>query len=345
MMLYHVASDATSGSVGDNPTIGTAADTTDEKGVFMLGSSNPVFGSINREVQRGGVATASFGPGFAQGGYQQGGYQQGGYGGYNANTFSQAGMAQQGMMGGYGQYAGFQAQAAGGERPMTIDDVVTKAAITLGAIVVVAALSFFAAVNGGPGVAGALALVGGLGGFATVLVATLGRKMGSAAVTLIYALFEGLFVGAVSLIIPSAYQVQGASIMGLIGQAVLATLAVFFGMLVVYKTGAIRVTPRFTRFLATAIIGVLVLMLANFVGAVFFDFNPLRDGGPIAIIFSLVCIGLAAFSFLVDFDNADRLVRAGAPAKMAWGVALGLAVTLVWLYTEFLRLLSILNNR
>ena len=67
---------------------------------------------------------------------------------------------------------------------------------------------------------------------------------------------------------------------------------------------------------------------------------PLRDGGMLSIIFSLVCIGLAAFSFLIDFDQADRLVRAGAPAQYAWGVALGLAVTLVWLYTEILRLLS-----
>ena len=82
------------------------------------------------------------------------------------------------------------------------------------------------------------------------------------------------------------------------------------------------------------------MALANFVGAIFFDFNPLRDGGPLAIIFSLVCIVLAALSFLTDFDQADRLIRAGAPAKQAWGVALGLAVTLVWLYTEILRLLS-----
>lgn len=81
-------------------------------------------------------------------------------------------------------------------------------------------------------------------------------------------------------------------------------------------------------------------MVGNLFGALLFGFNPLRDGGVMAIIFSLVCIGLAAFSFLLDFDNADRLVRAGAPAKMAWGVALGLAVTLVWLYVEILRLMS-----
>ena len=66
----------------------------------------------------------------------------------------------------------------------------------------------------------------------------------------------------------------------------------------------------------------------------------LRDGGPIAIVFSLLCIGLAAFSFLIDFDAADQMIRAGAPEKAAWGIALGLTVTLVWLYLEILRLLS-----
>jgi hypothetical protein len=67
-------------------------------------------------------------------------------------------------------------------------------------------------------------------------------------------------------------------------------------------------------------------------------------GGTIAIIFSLVCIGIAAFSFLLDFDQADQLIRAQAPEKAAWGVALGLTITLVWLYVEILRLLSYFNN-
>ena len=70
----------------------------------------------------------------------------------------------------------------------------------------------------------------------------------------------------------------------------------------------------------------------------------LRSGGPIAIIFSLVCIGLAAFSFLIDFDAADQMIRAGAPEKAAWGIALGLTVTLVWLYIEILQLLSYFNS-
>ncbi|MBX4421003.1 Bax inhibitor-1/YccA family protein, partial [Mycobacterium tuberculosis] len=87
--------------------------------------------------------------------------------------------------------------------------------------------------------------------------------------------------------------------------------------------------------LFAGLIGVMVLMLGNLIiGLLIGGAGVLRDGGPIAIIFSLVCIALAAFSFLVDFDAADRLSRAGAPSRAGWGVALGLTVTLVWLYVE-----------
>ena len=92
------------------------------------------------------------------------------------------------------QNSGYGDEAA---RPMTVDDVVTKTGITLGVIIVAAAINFgLGMVN--PGIAMALTLVGGIGGFITVLVASFGKKWGSAAVTLIYAVFEGLFVGGFS---------------------------------------------------------------------------------------------------------------------------------------------------
>jgi uncharacterized YccA/Bax inhibitor family protein len=134
----------------------------------------------------------------------------------------------------------------------------------------------------------------------------------------------------------------------MIGEAVLGTLGVFFGMLFVYKTGAIRVTPKLTRMVVAALFGAVFLMLGNFLLALFGVGHGtglgLRSGGPIAIIFSLVMIGIAAFSFLIDFDAADQMIRAGAPEKAAWGIALGLTVTLVWLYLEILRLLSYFQN-
>ena len=293
----------------------------------MRSSSNPVFSSLSESSARGAT---QFG-GANRAAFQQGQYGQQGFGG-------QAGYGQLGYDQGFGAP---QAHAGVGSdadmRPMTIDDVVTKTSITLGVIGVVAIVAFFLA-NSNPALALPLLLVGGIGGFITVLVATFGKKMDSAPVTMIFAVFEGLFVGAVSMVFTFDIADAGAGV--LIGQAVLATFGVFAGMLFVYKTGAVRVTPKFTRFMTAALIGVLVLMLGNLFGHLLFGFNPLRDGGPIAIVFSLICIGIAAFSFLLDFDNADRLIRAGAPAKMAWGVALGLAVTLVWLYIEILRLMS-----
>ena len=178
---------------------------------------------------------------------------------------------------------------------------------------------------------------------ALVLVATFGRKQDNPAIVLSYAALEGLFLGAFSFVMANVI-VSGVSAGALIGQAILGTIGVFVGMLIVYKTGAIRVTPKFTRMLVAGMVGVLVLMLGNLVLGMFGvgggEGMGLRSGGPLAIVFSLVCIAIAAFSFLLDFDAADQMIRAGAPEKAAWGVALGLTVTLVWLYIEILQLLS-----
>lgn len=280
----------------------------------MRESSNPVFRSLPK--QQGGFA--QFGPGIA-GATQQVGYQAEPY-----TTAPQTGVS----------------------RPLTIDDVVTKTGITLGVLSVVAAISYFI-VGGNPGLAMPFTLVGALGGLALVLVATFGRKQDNPAIVLSYAALEGLFLGAISWVFGNVV-VAGGNAGALITQAVLGTLGVFFGMLVVYKTGAIRVTPKFTRFLVASMVGVLVLMLGNFVLSMFGvgggEGMGLRSGGTLAIIFSLVCIGIAAFSFLLDFDSADQMIRAGAPEKAAWGVALGLTVTLVWLYLEILRLLTYFQN-
>ena len=214
-----------------------------------------------------------------------------------------------------------------------------------------AAVSFFMVVSN-PALAMPLTLVGALGGLVLVLVATFGRKQDSPPLVLSYAVLEGLFLGAISFLL--TFQVSGGggrsvSAGAMIGEAILGTLGVFFGMLVVYKTGAIRVTPKFTRMVVAALFGVLALMLGNFVLALFGVGGGtglgLRSGGPLAIIFSLVCIGIAAFSFLIDFDAADQMIRAGAPERAAWGIALALTVTLVWLYLEILRLLSYFQNR
>ncbi|SEH67664.1 Uncharacterized membrane protein, YccA/Bax inhibitor family [Mycolicibacterium rutilum] len=283
----------------------------------MRESSNPVFRTLPK----------------TQGGYAQFGTGAAAYGTQAVHTDPYA-----------TQYP--DQQQAGVARPLTIDDVVTRTGITLAVLSAVAVVSYFLVAQN-IGLAMPFTLVGALGGLVLVLIATFGRKQDNPGIVLSYAALEGLFLGAFSFVVANL-MVSGVSAGALISQAVLGTIGVFAGMLVVYKTGAIRVTPKFTRFIVASLFGVVALMLGNLVLGLFGvgggEGLGLRSGGPIAIIFSLICIGLAAFSFLIDFDAADQMIRAGAPEKAAWGIALGLTVTLVWLYIEILRLLSYFNS-
>lgn len=215
------------------------------------------------------------------------------------------------------------------ERFLTVDDVVMKTG-TLLVLAVVAgfATAWFELY--------ALALPAMIVGFVLSLIVIF-KKAISPPLVMAYAIAEGIFLGAITGVFNQWYP-------GIAAQAIVGTLGVFAGMLVVYKTGAIRVTPRLTKMIIGGIVGVAVLMLFNLVMSMFGVNTGLRDGGALAIIFSIVCIALAAFSFLLDFDAIDQAIKQGAPAKTSWYFAFGLMVTLVWLYLEILRLLSYLRN-
>ena len=229
----------------------------------------------------------------------------------------------------YDPYAAPSPYAATTTRYMTMDDVVMKTGITF-LVTVLSAAAVWAL----PGTTGwALALPAVLVGLVLGLVISF-KTITNPAAILAYAAVEGVFLGAIS----EAFEQEWG---GIVMQAVIGTFGVFAGMLVVYKTGAIRVTPKLTRWIIGALVGVLVLMFANIIASFFVTGGlGLRDGGPWAIVFSLVVIGVAAFSLLLDFDMADEAIRRGAPAKFAWYIAFGLLVTVVWLYLEILRLLS-----
>jgi uncharacterized YccA/Bax inhibitor family protein len=230
-------------------------------------------------------------------------------------------------------YAAPSPYAATTTRYMTMDDVVTKTGVSFLVMVIAAA-----AVWSLPGTTGwGIALPAVLVAFVLGLVIAF-KQIAHPAATLSYAALYGAALGAISEAFNLIYP-------GIVTQAVIGTFGVFAGMLVVYKTGAVRVTPKFTRWLIGAMIGVLVLIVVNLIASFFTPGGlGLRDGGPLAIVFSLVVIAIAAFSLLLDFDMADEAIRRGAPAKFAWYIAFGLLVTVVWLYLEILRLLSYLQS-
>jgi uncharacterized YccA/Bax inhibitor family protein len=218
-------------------------------------------------------------------------------------------------------------------RYMTMDDVVQKPGLSFLVTVLAAAV-----VWARPGQAAwGLALPAVLVAFVLGLVIAF-KQIANPATTLAYGALYGVALGAISEAFNTIYP-------GIVVQALIGTFGVFFGMLVVYKTGAIRVTPKLTRWIVGAMFGVLALVLVNLIASFFTPGGlGLRDGGPLAIVFSIVVIGIAAFSLLLDFDMADEAIRRGAPAKFAWYVAFGLLVTVVWLYLEILRLLSYLQD-
>lgn len=230
-------------------------------------------------------------------------------------------------------YAAPSPYAATTTRYMTMDDVVTKTGLSFLVTVLAAAVTWAM-----PGdAAWGLAIPAVLVAFVLGLVIAF-KQIANPFATLAYGALYGVALGAISEAFNTVYD-------GIVMQAVIGTFGVFAGMLVVYKTGAIRVTPKLTRWIVGALIGVLALVVVNLVAGFFIEGGlGLRDGGPLAIVFSLVVIGVAAFSLLLDFDMADEAIRRGAPAKFAWYIAFGLLVTVIWLYLEILRLLSYLQS-
>ena len=204
---------------------------------------------------------------------------------------------------------------------VTMDDVVMRTATLFAVLVAVGAFAWGA---NNPG----LALVGFLGGFVLAMVNIFSKKV-RVPLIVAYAAAQGLALGTVSRIYNEAYS-------GIVGQAVIGTLCAFGGILLAYRSGKIRVTPKFTRILIGSLIGYVVFSLITvFTG---------RPGGSLGLLIAVGAVALATFFLVLDFDQIERTIAAGAPQQESWRMAFGLMVTIVWLYMEVLRLLSILRN-
>ena len=214
---------------------------------------------------------------------------------------------------------------------MTMDDVVTRTGITLGLVIVAAAVSWIAGLSLG------VAVVAALVAMVLALVQSFKRRP-SPALIMAYAGFEGLFLGSLSNHINQ--YVNGAAM-----QAVLGTLAVFAGVLFMYKARIIRVNQRFTRFVMAAAIGFMLLMSVNLLFMVFGGGDGLgfRSGG-LGILFGIAGIVLGACFLALDFKQVEDGIAYGAPREESWLAAFGLTLTLVWIYLEFLRLVAILQG-
>ena len=291
-------------------------------------SRNPVFSrrGFSRDNGYAGFNTAPQAGGPAVG--TQGNPYAGG------NPYAQNPYAQQDLQ----QGAPPQAPATTGR--MTMDDVVLRTGTTLGTLIVTAALAWAllpvddANINRSYGIAIGSALIA----MVLAFVQSFKRKPVPALI-LSYAALEGVFLGVISSVVDNRIA-SGAAM-----QAVIGTMAVFAGVLIAYRAGWIRVNRRFYGFVMAAALGFVLLMAVNLLFAVFGGGDGLGfRSGPLGIFFGVVGIILGACFLALDFKQVEDGIAYGAPKEEAWLAAFGLTLTLVWIYMEFLRLISILNS-
>jgi uncharacterized YccA/Bax inhibitor family protein len=303
----------------------------------MALGGNPIFNGKNF---RGATQAPPVPQAYGQNQYGQNPYGQGGYGQTPVmdapGRAAQQNMTQDQLQQMYNRPAAGPAETG----RMTYDDVIVRTAACLGAVMAGAAVTLFVSMP----LASMLMIVGALGGFVLALVNTF-KKQPSPALILAYAGLEGLFLGGLTRILDGMFPGVGL-------QAVIGTLSVFAVTLLLFRSGKVRATPKAMRFFMIAMIGYAVFALVNMVmvwtGAVQSPFGLSTSiqifGIPLGVFIGILAIGLAAFSLIMDFTSIEAGVRAGAPERFSWTAAFGLTVTLVWLYVEIIRLLSILRG-
>lgn len=174
-------------------------------------------------------------------------------------------------------------------------------------------------------------------GLISVIVASIKPHLAKFAAP-VYALAEGVVVGAISRAYSEAYS-------GIVMQAIGTTAGVFVVMLLLYRSRVITVNDKFRRIIMGAMLGLMAFYLISFVLGIFGGMPSfINDASPMGIGFSVFVAGLAAFNLALDFDTIERGVANKLPAHMEWFCALGVTVTLVWLYLEILRLLAKLRE-
>jgi uncharacterized YccA/Bax inhibitor family protein len=232
-------------------------------------------------------------------------------------------------------------------RRMTIDSVVQKTAFTL-VVVIAAAIATWVYIgdiqNTGDlqsqtnlSQLSAALLIGSGGAFILSLVNSFKRVI-SPALVLGFAALEGIALGALS----KMFEVYFGD--GIVMQAVVGTFAAFAGTLAAYKFFDIQVGNRFRTFVIAAMFGMVGLSLLELVLSMVGLPIGLFGTGGMGLLFAIIGLVLGIFMLILDFDFVENGVRAGLPEHESWRAAFALTVSLVWIYTNLLRILAIMRG-
>ena len=233
-----------------------------------------------------------------------------------------------------------QARIGVGQQSMTVQGTVNKTLVLLAVLLATAIWSWsMAASPSFRGMMPAALMISAIGGLVLAL-ATSFKPQWAPVTAPLYAAFEGVFLGIVSVYFEMRYP-------GIVMKAVGLTFGVMLAMLMGYKSRFLQATPGLRKGLIIAMGGLMLFYAVVWIASMFHVVPPgfINGGGPLGIAFSLFVVGLAAMSLVLDFDFIESAAREGIDKKMEWYGAFALMVTLIWLYVEILRLMSKLNSR
>ena len=225
-------------------------------------------------------------------------------------------------------------KVAAGDATMTVNGTATKTLVLL----LVTTFSAGVVWVSDPAQYRGIMMIGAIGGLIMALATTF-KPMWAPVTGPLYAVLQGMALGAVSAIYNASYK-------GLPMMAVAATMVTAILMFALYRTRIIKVTDRMRSVASMALLGLLGTYLLQFILGLFGVQMPFINGnGILGIGFSLLATGLASFFLLLDMDQVERMSNSRLPKSMEWYGAFSFLVTLVWLYLEMLRLLSKLTRR
>ena len=177
-------------------------------------------------------------------------------------------------------------------------------------------------------------MYGGIGGGLLFAIITIFKKKWAPITAPLYAIAEGFFLGGISAFMKQKFP-------GIVPQAVGLTFGTLFALLAAYKSGLIKATENFKLGVTAATGGIFLIYLVSFILGFFgIRVSFIHESGLIGIGFSAFVVIIAALNLVLDFDFIEEGAERGAPKYMEWYAAIGLMVTMIWLYIEILRLLA-----
>jgi uncharacterized YccA/Bax inhibitor family protein len=229
-------------------------------------------------------------------------------------------------------------QVAAERQLATVEGAINKTGLLVVLAIAAAIYPWTLAMGGALGTAYGIAKMAGLVGIGLALFTMFMSPKSVRWVAPVFAVVYGLSLGGISAVLEARYP-------GIPMMAFVATFGVLGTMLVVYRTGLVKVTDRFKMIVSSLVGALMLIALVSWFTSMFFGFSLLHHGGTLGIVVSGGIVVLFSMYLLVQFQQVKEMVAMRSPKWVEWHAAFGIMLALVWIYMEILNILAIFSGR